>query len=299
MKQLFYILTLISLFSNFCLAQNQREEFIKYVRNGNTEKQLEVLQQWEKENPKDAELYTCYFNYYFLQSKQSGITLTTDSPDSESLALKDSTGGTTGYLVEKTFYDKVNIDKAFEYIDQGIKEYPNRLDMRFGKIHTLGQIEDWEIFTQEIIAAIQQSNKNDNQWTWTYHKEFKGGKNGFLASIQDYQLMLYDTRKDSLLNNMIAIGNEVLKYYPNHVESLSNVSLSYILLQKNEKALPFLLKAEKLAPQDVVILNNLAEYYKRTSDIEMAISYYQKIVAHGDPNSAKYAEDQIEKLKKG
>jgi hypothetical protein len=50
-----------------------------------------------------------------------------------------------------------------------------------------------------------------------------------LSAIQSYLKQLYDTEDDSLLTNMIQIGEGTLKYYPNTVEILSTTSVALLL----------------------------------------------------------------------
>jgi tetratricopeptide (TPR) repeat protein len=224
------------------------------------------------------------------------VTLTTDEPDSENFVSSDSSGNPIGYLGSKIFYEQTEFDKCMSRINQGIKLFPNRLDMRFGKIYALGQAEDWEEFTSEIMKAIAQSSENNNEWTWT-NNEKKGGENFFLSTIQSYQVQLYDTQNDSLLKNVRTIANKVLSYYPNHIESLSNKSVTYLLLDDYENALEPLLKAEKIDPTDYIVLSNIAQAYKLKEDKILAIKYYKKVIEFGDSDSKEYAKQQIVILK--
>jgi len=88
----------------------------------------------------------------------------------------------------------------------------------------------------------------------------------FFLSIQSYQLRLYNTGNDDLLENMREIANEVLKHYPNHIPSLSNISISYLLTGKFDKAIETLLKAEKINPKDFIVLSNIAHGYNLKGD---------------------------------
>lgn len=297
MKQILSLLAILIL-SVQSYGQNFKAQFDRYCQEGDTLKQLEVLKKWERKEPKNAELFTSYFNYYFLKSGQEVISLTTEQPNSESFSIQDSNGKTAGYLGSQTTFNKSTLQKGFDKIDKGIELYPDRLDMRFGKIYALGQVQDWDGFTREIIKAIQYSEKNKNQWTWTNNKKKEDGKEFFLSSLQDYQLNLYNTENDDLLPNMRAIAEEVLKYYPDHIESLSNLSITYLLVGEFEKGIEPLLRAEKLAPTDTVVLANIAQGYRLKGDKAMAIKYYEKVVKHGDENSVAYAKRQIEELKK-
>ena len=72
-----------------------------------------------------------------MKSHQEILALTTDQPNGESLVLKDSLNQTAGFLGSQIHYDQTELKKGLNKIDEGIKLYPNRLDMRFGKIYAL------------------------------------------------------------------------------------------------------------------------------------------------------------------
>ena len=291
--------TLIAiLISQIGFSQDYQSEFQKYCQTNDTINQLKVLREWKSANPKDAELFTSYFNYYFMKSKQEVLALSTDEPNGEAFVLKDSSKQTAGYLGSQIYFSKTELKKGLDKINEGIKLYPNRLDMRFGKIYALGQIPDWESFTSEIIKTIEYSAKNNNNWTWTNNEKQENGKDFFLSSLQDYQVQLYDTKNDELLKNIREIASEVLKYYPNHIESLSNLSTTYLLTGEYDKAIELLLKAEKLNQKDYIVLANIAQGYKLKGNKEKAIEYYEKTIEFGDEEAKVFAKNQIEELKK-
>ena len=291
---------LLMIISSYTFGQNYQTEFSKYLQEGDTIKQFEVLTKWEKASPKDAELFTSYFNYFFSKSRKEILVLASGSPTKkeETLILKDSLGQKVGYIGNQINYEKTNLQMAFEKINKGIKLYPNRLDMRFGKIYALGQNKNWKDFTKEIINTIDYSNKINNKWTWTNNKPVENPKVFFLNSIQGYQTQIYNTEDDSLLKNMREISERILKYHPNHVKSLSNISISYLLTGQYEKGLIPLLKAEKIDPKDAIILNNIAQAYKLKGDKKNSIKYYKKTIEFGDNRLKQFAKEQIELLEK-
>jgi len=298
MKKINLVLTILIIGAN-AFSQNYFENFKKYQASGDTLKQKELLEKWKQEKPNDSELYTSLFNYYFQKSRNEVLLLAKGTPPKgqEYLELKDSTNQVAGFISSTIDYEKSNLKLAFESIDKGIKLFPNRLDMRFGKIYVLGQIKNWRNFTDEIINTVEYSSKNSNEWTWTLNEKQKDGKDFFLGSLQDYQMQLYNTMDDELLNNMREIAQTVLKYYPNHVESLSNSSITYLVEKKFEKALVPLKKAEEINPKDFIVLNNIAYCYREMGEKDLAKEYYQKVIKYGDQRAIEQAKIEIEKLK--
>lgn len=298
MKNINLILLILIIGTN-AFSQNYFENFKKYQASGDTLKQKELLEKWKQEKPNDSELYTSLFNYYFQKSRNEVLLLASGTPPKgqEYIELKDSTNKVAGFISSKIDYEKSNLKLAFESIDKGIKLYPNRLDMRFGKIYVLGQIKDWRNFTDEIIETVNYSSKNNNDWTWTLNERKKDGKDFFLGSLQNYQMQLYNAMDDELLKNMREIAQAVLKYYPNHIESLSNLSITYLVEKKYDTALVLLKKAEEINPKDFIVLNNIAYCYKEMDDKDLAIEYYEKVIKYGDKRAIEQAKNEIEKLK--
>ena len=97
---------------------------------------------------------------------------------------------------------------------------------------------------------------------------------------------------------MREIANEVLKHYPNHIPSLSNISISYLVSGKFDKGIETLLKAEKINPKDFIVLSNIAHGYNLKGDKKKAIEYYEKTIEFGDESAKEFAKQRITELKK-
>ncbi len=281
-------------------GQEYKERFYEFLSEGETKKQLRVLEKWEENNNDDPELYVAYFNYYYHASKTETVAIGSN-PKGDAMQIMDqdtSVEEPVAYIYGEVNYDPELLSKALDWIDRGIEKYPNRLDMRFGKIYTYGQIEDYSKFTNEIVRVINYSAQNENNWLWENQEEISDAKQVLLNTIQDYQIQLFDTGESELLENMKEIAEAILNHYPNHIESLSNISIIYIYLEEYDNALVYLLKAEENNPKDCVVLNNIAYVYKLKGDSSNAIKYYNRVIEYGNAEEKKYAEQFIEELTK-
>lgn len=279
-------------------GQNYLEQFDQLCEEGDTTGQMTLLLKWESEDPESPELLTSYFKYYFLKSGKEYVSLSTKQPKGESYQIKDSTGQIAGYFGSTIVYDPDLLQKGLNVIDKGIEMYPDRLDMRFGKIYVLGQAEEWEGFTNEIIKAIQQAGKNKHGWSWTFGEKLEDGEEYFLDAMQDYQLNLYETEDDSLLKNMRIIAEEILKLKPDHIQSITNIAITYILTGDFDQGIKVLQKAEAIDPNDFIVLSNIAYGYYRKGDIESSIKYYEKMLKLDNPDAVEFAKQKIETLKR-
>jgi tetratricopeptide (TPR) repeat protein len=286
------VFLLLILVSQISIAQtNYQVEFSKFCELNDTTSQKQLLEKWEKEKPNDAELQTSYFNYYLAKSKKEVIGLTQNEK-------KDNLSQASISFGRQTYYNNQDFTKGIEHINKGIKNFPNRLDMRFGKIYALGSKKMWTEYTEEVIKAIEFSNKNANQWTWTNHEPVKDSKKFFFQNVQGYTRQLYNTENDDLLVNMRQICEATLKHYPNHVQSLTNIAITYLVVGEHDKGIQILLKAEKINPKDYIVLGNIAQAYKNKGDKKRAIKYHQKTIKYGDESAKKYSKEQIKELKK-
>lgn len=290
------VLQLFILLAGQSFAQNYKGEFSQLLTKNDTTAQWQLLQNWQQAAPADAELFIAYFNYYFRASRQEMLRLSDTGNENTSVALTDSTGEQVGFLAEDVDYDSALLEKAFHYIDQGIKTYAARLDMRLGKIYALGQIGSYERFTNEIVNAIEESNQLKSQWTWAGNKKVEDPEKFFLGTVQDYVVQLYNAG-DEQLDRMRTIAQTVLKYYPKHVESLSNLAITYGLQGDYDKALQSLLQAEKIMPGDVIVLNNIATMYERKGDRHNAIKYFELTAKLGDKEIRSEAVKKLKELK--
>lgn len=278
-------------------AQDFQTRFDKLFEEEDFAKMGKLLPSWEKSNPDDPELYVSYFNYYFRKSRSEILSFTNKPESKNSVALtKENEEKPTAYLGSQVSFNKEDFDKGIFYINKGIEKFPNRLDMRFGKIYAIGQIEDYKLFTSEIIKTVDYSNTNKNQWLWMQNEKVEDSERFLLKAIQDYIVQLFNSG-DENAENIKTIAETTLKYYPNNVENLSNLAIYYLIKEDFDKALPPLLKAEKLAPTDAVVLNNIAWSYYSKGDNVNALKYYELVLKYGNAQQKSDANEKIVELK--
>ncbi|MEO0895826.1 MAG: tetratricopeptide repeat protein [Bacteroidota bacterium] len=297
MKKLVLLFSLCLIGTSVSYSQDYFQQFYNLFQEGDTAAMPAILQAWKKEKKDDPELSVAYFNYYVNVARRDVITLGQNPKGETVFEVQDTANQeNVGYLYGDVSYDSLFLQKGFYHIDKAIEAHPNRLDMRFGKIYMLGQINDYAHFSQEIIEVITQSGKNKNAWTWAKGEAVQEGQEKMLSSIQEYIYQIYQTGNDDLLIYLKDISEAVLDLYPDHVESLSNVSVYYLIQKEYNKALGFLLRAEKLAPEDPVVLANIAKSYLMLDDMPKAKAYYELVVKHGDERSKRFAQSQIMKI---
>jgi tetratricopeptide (TPR) repeat protein len=281
-------------------TQSFFDEFNAAIQKRDTTTCKAILAQWKAEKPEDPERYCSNFNYFATVAKKEILRLDTKpGPSGEQLVLKEQgkKGETAGYLYGNAYYDAALLDQGLAHIDTGITKFPNRLDMRFGKIYILGEAKDYKNFTEEVLRAIDYGATIDYKWLWTNSVPKNDPKRFMLSCIQDYVVTLYNTENTALLDNIARISERVLKYEPNHIESLSNLAITFLYKEEYDQALAPLLKAHDLVPDDFIGVNNIAHCYRLKGDKKNAIRYYKLMEDSGDAEFRAVAKEKLKELK--
>jgi tetratricopeptide (TPR) repeat protein len=283
-------------------SQDNFSQFIEYQKKGDTLNIRLLLEKWEKENPRDADYFIASFNYYFSMSMTRVVKFhSKPTAEQEMLVIYDNDSSAKepkGYFYDGIIHDSEIISKAFDFIDRGISIYPNRLDMRLGKCYALLNSENYEGLVNEIKKTVDYSVIIKNKWLWKNNEAIETGEEALLESMHNYVAQIYNTEEDTLVIFIRNISEIVLKHYPNSVVFISNIAISYMIENNFEEALKYLLKANKIAPEDYIVLNNIAQIYTELNDKENAIKYYNLCVKYGDDYTVDFAKKQIEALNK-
>jgi tetratricopeptide (TPR) repeat protein len=291
------ILALLLIFSAGAFGQNFKAQYDGIKEGGDSLLQVSLLQEWEKAEPRNADMYIAFFNFHIKEGQNEFISIDPEPNSPESMEIQDSTGENTYYLNSRIHYDVAQMSKGIDYLSRGLDLYPSRLDMRFGRIYVLGMLQDYEQFSIQIIELLEYGNTIDFKWKWSNHQDLENPEEMMLSSIQDYNEEIWNTMNDSLLTYMSNISVKVLEYFPDNVVNLSNAAVVKLVQKDYKNALPYLKKANSINPSDYVVHSNLAACYKEMGDLANAKVHYNKMIEFGDDRAQQYAREQIESLK--
>ena len=278
-------------------AQSFDERFSDCFSKGDTAAARRVLRQWEASAERPAEFFVAGLNYCFRMARQSLIVWGDGPGNGPTLETVDPAGSCRELsLSEAVRYDTALVRRGIAYIDRGIEAYPLRLDMRFGKIHALGEIGDYGRYVDAIVDAVAASADNACRWLWSDDRPLEDGREFMLSAVQDYVNRLYELGTDEGLDGMDRIASTVLGIYPDHVESLDNAAIVRIVRGRYDEAKPLLMRAERLAPRDMTILANLAELHVRQGDRPAAATYYRRMADCAEGSDRDYALRRLREL---
>ena len=276
---IFFLILLVS----FRIFADYKSEYDNLLSARNIKGIAALLPKWEKAEPKNPELYIAYFNYYLLKGQRS--------TQSNKIA---------GYLNNNIWYEKEDVDKALSYLEKGLKFGKNRLDMYFGRIHILGEIGEYEKQSQKIIEVLKLGKEINHKWLWSMNEVIPSSESEhfFLISINEYYKNWLQKSSPQTLNAAEKTGEAQLKLYPKNIEVHNYLSLAYIGQGKFKEALNVLLKADKLANEDYVIIFNMGRCYEALKQYDKAKECYLRMKKNPNKQVQDMADQKLSELKK-
>ena len=261
MKRIFFFVVIL-LGAKFALGQAYQDRFDAALSSGDLKAQRQVLAEWMADAPEDVDCYIARYNY-FVNS------------------IGEIAAAAEGQLPEAMAR---TADSGFAVIDEAIEHYPNRLDLRFGKIYFLGVLQKWDAFADEIVRCLDHSEKIEHFWLFPNVRE--GMVDMITESMLDYQHTMFDavenwdqpTAADSAMMMRIRrVAKRTIQLFPRDIYSVNILSTTYTFFKEYESAIKYLQRAEKTDPNDITVLSNLKGVYKMMGKEKLARQYENRL----------------------
>lgn len=257
------------LISQVAIGQVYNQRFEQALNQRDAVSQKQLLSEWKFEWPNSPDLLVGYFNYYKQRYEEA----------TDSLARAEL------------------LAQALSHIDSGITRFPERLDMHLFKIALLGEVARYEAYTQAILALLDRHDIVNDAWLWKNGTSVVNATDFVLQYVDNFVVQLYNRQDESLHPHMDTISTRVLRSYPTHVPSLSNLAIIALYHKDYASGIAHLEKALAVDATNTSVLSNLAYAHAQTGEKETAVSYYEEVIRYGDVETQEYARKQIEKLK--
>jgi tetratricopeptide (TPR) repeat protein len=281
------------------IGATPKDDYLALLKKGDYSALATQLDDWYKSDPQNPEVFIGYFNLHLALAMKSGIGLNTTIPNDakQYMTLTDpKTGKIVGYMHDTIIYEETETAKAISYLDQGLVFGPDRLDIYFGKTHVFMEIHDYTNAVKTIIAAFDRSKINKDTWLWSNNRQIDNGRKFLVENIQDYYNKWFQENTAESIVAVESLAREQIAAFPDHSWAYSNLATALSWQKKSEDPLPYLQKAVEIDPNDMVNVNNLANYYRLQGNIEMAKKYYQIIAEGPDAKYAEYAKKRLAEL---
>lgn len=298
MKKILLVISVV-FFSCVLFAQTRAELYATYqksIEENDSIALVSLIEKWEGMYPHDADLYTIKVNYY-LSNSVKNVILLSDTVPAEGVrcfSIKDENGKEFYTYSENRVVDEEMYLSAIKTFDEAIRMHPNRLDIRAGLIHANLLLKQYEPAVQQILSTIEHSAKNNNNWTWTL--DSIAASDGYICLrniLCDYMSQMFDADEIVLMEKVL---DTCLRIYPKDEVFMNFKGVISYLSGNLQEALKWYLKAYQQAPNDIVVLRNVAASYNYLGDKENAIKYYRIVAQCGIEEYVQQANYIIEEL---
>ncbi len=286
-------------FSNLMISDEMKDIYTNLLQKRDFDALYIHLTNWEKQSPDNPEMYIGFFNYYVFRNKKEGVVLG-KTPKSNAVfkfnITDPKTGKVVGYMNGTEIYNSEDVQKGITYIEKALSLYPNRLDMHFGKVYILGEIEDYNNFTEQLIKIMDISKINNNKWLWADGKELPDAKNFVENNIQAKIRQLFALSSDEGDELLYTLSKKLIEVYPDCIYGYDNTGL-YCMLKKDYKgSLSYFKQAEAINSKDGYVLWHMAIAYENINDLDNAKAYYIKVISYGDEQLKRNAKKKLDIL---
>lgn len=259
MKRVFFFF-LIMIWIGSVYAQSYSDAFDDAFGRDDVAAQRKALALWQQSAPDDVNLFIARYNFYanraMGQNGDEGVALLADS--------------------------------ALLTIEDGITLFPDRLDLRFGKIYFLGELGRWDAFVSEIDRMLNYSVQIDHRWIFPNVDDDDLMKELFVEGIGDYMVTMYtniaDTAHLTVADSVMArriqkVAKRAVQLFPGNLPSTYMLALSHLMLNENDKAYKYFTRAEKIDNANLNVLKSLVKVCRLLGRAAQAAEYQQRISA--------------------
>lgn len=274
------------------------ERFSEIIHQKDTTAIVNLISEWEKLYPDDAELYSLRANYAYKSAFNEMVIMSDELPSDVDRYLEitdpEDSDVIKGYMFSRIEVDSLKVSEAASILEEGVMKHPDRIDLRLGKVRAHLDSGNIHEAVDEIVSALYYSKVNDNRWLTTLDASVESDGVSYLRDcIQDF---IYEIMDADALSEAETMIDAAVKCYSKDAIFLSDKAVVHYYSGDLKKALKTYLTASRYDPKDMLILNNIAQIYTDLGKNKKALQYYRIIAESSDEEYAQSARQAIEEL---
>ncbi|HVP06645.1 MAG TPA: tetratricopeptide repeat protein, partial [Candidatus Acidoferrum sp.] len=259
------------------------------------------LEELRRTDSTDAEFYVLTFNYYYMKSQRDYLLLGRDHPEKDStfLMLQSDSGRPAGYLSDTTVVDLDTLRVGINVLKEGLRLYPDRLDMWFGLVEAMENSGLYNEMSSALSGMLTRHQANGGKWLWSFSQPLSEDPQQFVLENTQARISgLFEVGTELADSLGASVSEQLVTCFPNSPYGHANLGAIYLARGNYEASLSHLTQAHNIAPDDGIVIADLAELYVRTGQIDKAKQYYQELSQVGTPEERKIAVKKLKELSK-
>ncbi len=294
MKKSAFLLIYIIFSLGVLCAGTKKEKFLELFESRQYDQIEAFLDDWEKENPNDADVNLCRYLYYREQSQRPMIIQVDEPSDDRTYFGGTDENGNRLWFYMETRYDSDFTQKAILALDEGISKNSRRLDLYVEKADYLQACGRYEDCSEEIKRIIRLNRKNAKKWLMA--EDLSAGEKAVEEGIQGVisALMLLDKKEvDIIAKELVLLA---IRSFSKNADFQNDAGLLAVYEGDYNSALKYFTTAHSFDPKNPAFLTNLAVCCEEKGSINEAITYYKELLSLEDDEAKYLAARKLEIL---
>lgn len=280
-------------------AKSYYDMAINALKNENDDVFIETTTKWEKESPKDPELFIVNFNYYLAKGYKYSIKVLENEPEhGQFYKAFNKEKGVYEYITEVLEVNDALIDKGENYLYEGLTLYPVRQDMWFGLINSLIMTNRLTEAKNAIFSSLDVKKKSGNKWLWSFNTDLPYNEDdyendlSYIEAMNDYLNKYYEKGTKEALLCAQEVTEKLVKEFPSFVPLYNYLGIIEVTKKHDvNKALFYFNKAYEIDNNDLVIVGNLAYLNALAGNKENFDKFVDILLKSGNKDSIGFAEN--------
>ena len=238
-------------------------------------KLLDAAAKTEAENP---DYYALASNYWWSFAGEINLSTKPAAEGEPSIRDKDS-GKEVGSISTNGDLDPSLRKKAVELTGTGLSKFPKRLDIGLGHAHVRFKSGDAKGAVATLRQLLKLAATPGTEFLWTGNAPLPGPVGEVLPeAIQGYTAPLFraeTAESDALCKELL---DATVATFPEHPYAYNLLAALADAKGDKDESYRFLKLAAEKAPEDTLVLSNLADAHRARGKKAEAIAVYEKIV---------------------
>jgi len=274
-------------------AQNSfQDRAQRHFYNEENAQMVQVLQAWEQAEPINPERFiqTCVL-YLRLANRVGKAQWRQANP-----ALAAQEDSTYAFGNPAFRYNDSLFMVAQQYLDQGLTQYPKRLDMWITKMLSYKEKEDWKAHLNTNLALISTYKQDSTGWYMSTNNDLAEE-----ATVQ-VQMAIQGAANDLLesgqyaANDILAIGQGMSSAFPGTTQGHTLIASAYFEQNNYAQAYQWYNKALQITPNNGQILLSVGVTAFYLGQRQEAIAHFEKVLQVGSAPEKQQAQANIDAI---
>ncbi len=270
------------------------KEFI--AKHRTPEEIAKAFDEWAAREPQNPDPYVLAANAYLAAA--DNVVINADTKRKGFVVVDPKTKKQIGTVGTES--DPKIQRKGEEMLAMAARKFPHRLDIHVGRMSVCERIGDPEAVERAATEMLAAVGGQGEKLRWVDDSPIQVSlEEKVVDEIHGRISRLYGREKPETDEAAHRIAVAALKLFPKNVKLLNLAAVYHAYKEQWKEARELFVRASEIAPDDLIVLSNIAMASTRLGDAADATKRFEDIIKRApDSDEAKQAKGELAKLRK-